>query len=74
MGWPFPSPADLPNPGIEPRSLVLQTDSLLTKPLPSILIREAEGGFEQKRTGQCDLRGRAWRDVVTNQGVLAVRS
>ena len=26
--WPFPSPGDLPNPGIEPRSLVLQADSL----------------------------------------------
>ena len=28
---PFPSPGDLPNPGIEPRSLVLQSDSLLTE-------------------------------------------
>ena len=27
-GWPFPSPEDLPNPGIEPRSHVLQVDSL----------------------------------------------
>ena len=27
-GWPFPSPGDLPNPGIEPRSPALQTDSL----------------------------------------------
>ena len=25
---PFPSPGDLPNPGIEPRSLTLQADSL----------------------------------------------
>ena len=25
---PFPSPADLPNPGIEPRSPALQADSL----------------------------------------------
>ena len=74
MGWSFPSPWDLPNPEIEPRSLALQTDFLLTEPLPSVLIREAEGDFEQKRTGQCDLRGRAWRGVVINQGVLAVRS
>ena len=28
---PFPSPGDLPNPGIEPRSPVLQADSLLIK-------------------------------------------
>ena len=27
-GEPFPSPAHLPNPGIEPRSLALQVDSL----------------------------------------------
>ena len=29
-GWPFPSPEDLPNPGIEPRSTTLQVDSLLS--------------------------------------------
>ena len=27
-GWPFPSPWDLPNPGIEPGSPALQADSL----------------------------------------------
>ena len=27
-GLPFPSPVDLPNPGIKPRSSVLQADSL----------------------------------------------
>ena len=31
-GSPFPSPGDLPNPGIEPRSPALQADSLLTEP------------------------------------------
>ena len=30
-GLPFPSPGDLPNPGIESRSPALQADSLLTK-------------------------------------------
>ena len=29
--WPFPSPGDLPNPGIEPRSPALQADSLPTE-------------------------------------------
>ena len=29
---PFPSPGDLPNPGIEPRSPILQVDSLLAEP------------------------------------------
>ena len=28
---PFPSPGDLPNPGIEPRSLALQADTLLKR-------------------------------------------
>jgi len=31
-GWPFPSPGDLPNPGIKPRSPTLQADSLPAKP------------------------------------------
>ena len=30
-GLPFPSPGDLPNPGIEPRSPALQVDSLPTE-------------------------------------------
>ena len=29
--WPFPSPGDLPDPGIEPRSPALQADSLLSE-------------------------------------------
>ena len=31
-GLPFPSPGDLPNPGIEPGSPALQTDALLSEP------------------------------------------
>ena len=31
-GLPFPSPGDLPDPGIEPRSPALQADSLLSGP------------------------------------------
>ena len=31
-GWPFPSPGDLSNPGIEPRSPTLQPDSLPSEP------------------------------------------
>ena len=31
-GQPFPSPGDLPNPGIEPRSPTLQADSLPAEP------------------------------------------
>jgi len=31
-GWPFPSPGDLPNTGIEPRAPTLQADSLPSEP------------------------------------------
>ena len=31
-GLPFPSPGDLPNPGIQPRSPALQADSLPAEP------------------------------------------
>ena len=31
-GLPFPSPGDLPNPGIEPGSPALQVDALLSEP------------------------------------------
>ena len=31
-GLPFPSPEDLPNPGIEPGSPALQADALLSEP------------------------------------------
>ena len=31
-GLPFPSPGDLPDPGIEPRSPALQADCLLSEP------------------------------------------
>ena len=31
-GLPFPSPEDLPDPGIEPRSPTLQADSLQSEP------------------------------------------
>ena len=32
-GLPFPSPGDLPNPGIEPGPPALQTDALPSEPL-----------------------------------------
>ena len=40
-GLPFPSPGDLPNPGIKPRSAALQADSLPSEPPgnPSLFIQ-----------------------------------
>ena len=31
-GWPFPSPGDLPDPGIEPGSPEFQADALTSEP------------------------------------------
>ena len=46
-GEPFPSPGDLPNPGIKPRSPALQADSLPTElqgnPIPILLFTEDTG-------------------------------
>ena len=39
-GYPFPSPGDLPNPGIEPKSPTLQADSLPAEPQRSPRILE----------------------------------
>ena len=41
-GLPFPSPGDLPNPGIEPGSSALQADSLLAEPWEKSPIKKAE--------------------------------
>ena len=38
-GLPFPSPGDLLNPGIEPRSPTLQADTLPSEPLLLLLSR-----------------------------------
>ena len=35
-GLPFPSPGDLPDPGIKPRSLALQADSLPGEGSPEV--------------------------------------
>ena len=39
-GWPLPPPGDLPDPGIEPGSPALQADSLLTKLLALIHLKD----------------------------------
>ena len=36
---PFPSPGDLPNPGIEPRSPALQADTLPSEPLGKLSVQ-----------------------------------
>ena len=41
-GLPFPSPGDLPDPGIEPRSPELQEDSLPSEKPGKLIIREMQ--------------------------------
>ena len=45
-GLPFPSPGDLPNPGIEPRSPALQADSLLSETPGNPLVGKTGGNLE----------------------------
>ena len=64
-GLPFPSPADLPDPGTEPESLTLQADSLLSEPpgkplapLTTSLIQDLH--FNKVFVNQWSLRCAAW--------------
>ena len=65
MGYqPFPSPRDHPNPGIEPRSPVLQMDSLSTEP---------QGKPQNTGVGSLCLLQRIFPTQESNQGLLHCR-
>ena len=49
-GLPFPSPGDLPDPGIEPRSLMFQADSLPSEPSGKLCWQD-EGKKEKQGSG-----------------------
>ena len=63
-GWPFPSPGDLPKPGIKPRSPALQVDSL-----------PAEPQGKPKNTGMGSLSLLQWIFLTqeSNRGLLLCR-
>ena len=42
-GLPFPSPGDLPNPGMEPGSPALQADALPSEPAKGLVKQEGAG-------------------------------
>ena len=46
-GLPFPSPGELPNPGIEPRSPTLQADVLPSEPLGSQLNNNSVASWQE---------------------------
>ena len=51
-GYPFPSPGDLPDPGIDPRSPALQADSLLSEPSGRPLLQMSCSKFERSYTAK----------------------
>ena len=46
---PFPSPGDLPDPGIEPGSPTLQADALPSEPPGKILLNQKENNEPKKK-------------------------
>src|SRR5574337_392253 len=63
-GLPFPSPGDLPNPGIKPRSPELQADSLPAEP---------QGKPKNTGVGSLSLLQRIFLIQELNQGLLHCR-
>ena len=63
-GLPCPLPGDLPNPGIEPRSVTLQVDSLPAEP---------QGKLKNTRVGSLSLLQQIFPTQQPNWGVLHCR-
>ena len=63
-GYPFPSPGDLPNSGIEPRPPVLQADSLPVEP---------HGKSKNTGMGSLSLLQRIFPTQESNRGLLHCR-
>ena len=63
-GLPFPSPGDLPNPGIKPRSPALQADSLPAEP---------PGNTKNIGVGSLSLLQGIFPTQESNQGLLNYR-
>ena len=55
-GLPFPSPGDLPDPGIKPRSPALQTDALTSEP-PGKPLRPNTRGFDEEFYSESSMVG-----------------
>ena len=53
-GLPFPSPGDLPDPGIEPRSPALQADTSTSEPSGKPL--NQKGGLSKSTVDACSTR------------------
>ena len=73
-GLPFPSPGDLPNPGIEPGSPALQADALPSEPPGKFRCKSPEAERRSAKKVQCTLnkkKGGHFRgDLSFSQGCL----
>ena len=69
IGLPFPSPGDLPDPGIKPRSPALHADALLSeppgKPLPRLQLVKYVRLHTLLRIHQCSSSHWQWKWSVT---------
>ena len=63
-GWTFPSPEDLPNPGIKPRCPALQVDSLPAEP---------QGKPKNPGVGSLSLLQEVFSTQESNWGLLHCR-
>ena len=52
-GLPFPSPGDLPDPGIEPRSPALEADALTSEPPGKTIPKKGNGKKKFKLLHNC---------------------
>ena len=74
-GLPFPSPGDLPNVGIEPRSPALQADSLLSEPQRRNEIWKASALVGTAPTPSDSAKQRVdctWLSYVRDLGILGI--
>ena len=67
-GQPFPSPGDLPNPGIKPRSPALQLDSLPAEPRGKPTLGEGNVNSLQYSCLGNPMDRRAWQATVHEGG------
>ena len=68
-GQPFPSPGDLPNPGIEPRSPALQVDSLPAEPQgkPHVVVDTLFEKARQVHTEGYATSGNIWTKAIKGE-------
>ena len=70
-GLPFPSPGDLPDPGIEPRSPSLQADSLPSEPPGKFMNIKIKVVYDQEHHTQVTGSGPEWPVWIFSPNLLS---